>query len=496
MKLIEKIKKYFKKEDNKKRAKQQSVPMPESKYNNMIILAPYKAAYEGDDSRFYIYTFGENGEPITDEILTIIFPDEKYELQTDWKGMLRIPINLPVGKYVFDIVFPNGDYSQSIEGNLIVKAASSKPTSPKKPKKPKSTHSKKPSKISTNFYAPNMKMYSKKQTQYYIMLRDGNYDAMQGEEIRFIVDDEVYISKTDEKGFARLDKEFPPGKNIIKYEYLGNEKYEKSEGESTINVLVRNEDKELMIDVEHLSMEFKVTKDKIDTLKEFIIRTAKRNKEEHEKIKVLDDISFKVYKGDRVGILGFNGAGKSTLLKIMSGIYEPTSGTITTYGNIAPLLELGAGFDKNYTGKNNIFLNGAFLSMKEDFIKEKYDEIVEFSELGEFIDYPIKNYSSGMKSKLGFAIATTINPDILIIDEILSVGDIKFRKKSSEKLNSMMKDGATVLLVSHSISQIRKICDRCIWLQDGQIIMDGETNEVCNAYVSSANGTNIKKRRK
>jgi lipopolysaccharide transport system ATP-binding protein len=180
----------------------------------------------------------------------------------------------------------------------------------------------------------------------------------------------------------------------------------------------------------------------------------------------------------------------------MSGIYEPTSGSITTYGKIAPLLELGAGFDKNYTGKNNIFLNGAFLSMDENFLKEKYDEIVEFSELGEFINYPIKNYSSGMKSKLGFAIATTINPDILIIDEILSVGDIKFKKKSSEKINSLMKDGVTVLLVSHSIPQIRKICDRCIWLQDGQVIMDDDANKVCNAYMASVKGKGSKKKKK
>ena len=182
-------------------------------------------------------------------------------------------------------------------------------------------------------------------------------------------------------------------------------------------------DNEIAINVEHLTMEFKITKDKIDTLKEYVIRTLKKNKKEKQKIKVLEDISFKVYRGDRVGILGFNGAGKSTLLKILAGIYEPTHGKITINGKVAPLLELGAGFDKNYTGKNNIYLNGAFLSMEEDFIKEKYDEIVEFSELGEYINYPVKNYSSGMRAKLGFSIATLVNPDILIIDEILSVGD-------------------------------------------------------------------------
>ena len=245
-------------------------------------------------------------------------------------------------------------------------------------------------------------------------------------------------------------------------------------------------DNEIAINVEHLTMEFKITKDKIDTLKEYVIRTFKKNKKQKKKIKVLEDISFKVYKGDRVGILGFNGAGKSTLLKILAGIYEPTYGKITINGKVAPLLELGAGFDKNYTGKNNIFLNGAFLSMEEDFIKEKYDEIVEFSELGEYINYPVKNYSSGMRAKLGFSVATLVNPDILIIDEILSVGDIKFRKKSSAKIRSMMSEGVTVLLVSHSIGQIRDICDKCIWIENGHLVMEGEVNEVCDAYVKSA----------
>ena len=495
MNLIDKIKKIFKK-DTEIRHQYDTVPMPKSKYENIVLIAPFQIAYEDDDTIFYVYSYKGNNDPLSYEDITIKFPNKEYTVKTNKVGMLKIPVKLPYGKYVFDIFFPNGEYSQSIEANLVVRKASQKPIKTKTTQKPKkSAHKKKPSKISTNFYAPNMKMYSKKQSQYYIMLRDGNYDPIEGEPVKFIIDDEEYTSKTDSKGFARLDKKFEYGKYLIKTVYSGSDKYKGSEIESYLNVLQRREDKELMIDVDHLSMEFKVTKDKIDTLKEFIIRTAKRNKEEHEKMRVLDDISFKVYKGDRLGLLGFNGAGKSTLLKIMSGIYEPTSGSIKTYGKIAPLLELGAGFDKNYTGKNNIFLNGAFLSMDEHFIKEKYDEIVEFSELGEFINYPIKNYSSGMKSKLGFAIATTIKPDILIIDEILAVGDIKFRKKSSQKLNSLMKDGVTVLLVSHSISQIRKICDRCIWIKDGHIIMDGDANEVCNAYVSSAQGMDLKKRK-
>jgi lipopolysaccharide transport system ATP-binding protein len=258
-------------------------------------------------------------------------------------------------------------------------------------------------------------------------------------------------------------------------------------GKNNENTTPKLEDN-VVVNVEHLTMEFKITKDKIDTLKEYVIRTIKRNKKEKEKVRVLDDITFKVYKGDKLGILGFNGAGKSTLLKILAGIYEPTSGTIEIKGKVAPLLELGAGFDKNYTGRNNIYLNGAFLSMEKDFLDEKYDEIVEFSELGEYINYPVKNYSSGMRAKLGFSIATLVEPDILIVDEILSVGDIKFRKKSSQKINEMMAEGVTVLLVSHSINQIREICDKCIWIDNGKMVMYGEANEVCDAYVANAEG--------
>ncbi len=262
------------------------------------------------------------------------------------------------------------------------------------------------------------------------------------------------------------------------------------------NYMVDEDGREIAISVENLTMEFKVTKDKIDTLKEYVIRTLKRNKVPPKKTRILDGLSFKVYKGERLGVLGFNGAGKSTLLKIISGIYEPTDGEIKINGKIAPLLALSAGFDKNYTGKNNIYLNGAFLSMTEDFIDEHYDEIVEFSELGESINYPVKNYSSGMKSKLGFSIATTIKPDILIIDEILSVGDIKFKKKSNEKIKSMMKEGVTVLLVSHSLKQIKEICDRCIWIENGKVLMEGETKEVVKAYKKYAKGDKPKNKKK
>ena len=255
-------------------------------------------------------------------------------------------------------------------------------------------------------------------------------------------------------------------------------------------------DSDIAIDVQHLTMEFKVSNDKIDTLKEYVIRTIKRNKGETKKIKVLDDISFTIKRGEKLGILGFNGAGKSTLLRIIAGIYEPSEGTITINGKIAPLLELSAGFDKNYSGKDNIYLNGALLSMEKDYLDAKYDEIVEYSELGDYINFPVKNYSKGMKAKLGFSIATLIDPDILIIDEILSVGDIKFREKSGEKINEMMAEGVTVLLVSHSLNQVRRICDRCIWIDNGKLIMEGEVNEVCDAYVEDANYARIKKEKK
>ena len=168
-------------------------------------------------------------------------------------------------------------------------------------------------------------------------------------------------------------------------------------------------------------------------------------------------------------------------MKLLSRVYDPTEGNIEIKGKIAPLLELGAGFDNNYSGKANIFLNGAFLGFSEAFLKEKYDEIVEFSELGESINYPVKNYSSGMRTKLGFSIATLVNPDILILDEILSVGDIKFQKKSADKLRSLIDSGITVLLVSHSVSQIRDICNKAIWLDEGKIKMMGEVNVVCDA---------------
>ena len=201
--------------------------------------------------------------------------------------------------------------------------------------------------------------------------------------------------------------------------------------------------------VDNVSMKFNLSKEKVDSLKDYIIKSIKKEIKYNE-FWALQNVSFTVEKGDRVGILGLNGAGKSTLLKVIAGVFKPTEGTVTKHGKMVPLLELGAGFDPQYTGKENIYLYGAMLGYTKEFIDEKYDEIVKFSELKDFIDVPIKNYSSGMKSRLGFSIATVVSPKILILDEVLSVGDAKFRKKSEKKVLSMFDSGVTVLFVSHS----------------------------------------------
>jgi ABC-2 type transport system ATP-binding protein len=196
----------------------------------------------------------------------------------------------------------------------------------------------------------------------------------------------------------------------------------------------------------------------------------------------LSDVSFSLKKGDRLGILGMNGAGKSTLLKVIAGVYKPTSGKVTRNGKIVPLLELGAGFDKEYTGRENIYLYGAMLGYSKKFIEEKFDEIVEFSELEKFIDVPVKNYSSGMRSRLGFSIATVVEPDILILDEVLSVGDAKFRKKSEQKVLSMMEKGVTVLFVSHSLKQVRRLCTKAMILDGGRMLAFGDIEPIAQQY--------------
>ena len=228
-------------------------------------------------------------------------------------------------------------------------------------------------------------------------------------------------------------------------------------------------------------MKFNLSEVKVDNLKEYVIKVVKKEMR-YQEFWALKDINFELKKGDRLGILGFNGAGKSTLLKVIAGVLKPTEGSVSTKGKIVPLLELGAGFDKDYTGAENIYLYGAMLGYSKEFLREKYDEIVEFSELGDFINVPIKNYSSGMKARLGFSIATIVEPDILILDEVLSVGDAKFKKKSEKRIKDMFEKGVTVLFVSHSLAQVQSLCNRAILLEKGQLIADGSIDEVSELY--------------
>lgn len=238
---------------------------------------------------------------------------------------------------------------------------------------------------------------------------------------------------------------------------------------------------EKAIVLNHVGMKFNLSKEKVDSLKDYLIKSLRKEMQYNE-FWALKDVSFSINKGDRVGILGLNGAGKSTLLKVIAGVFKPTEGTVEKHGKVAPLLELGAGFDKQYTGKENIYLYGAVLGYSKKFIDEKYDEIVEFSELGEFIDVPVKNYSSGMRSRLGFSIATVVSPKILILDEVLSVGDAKFRKKSEKKVMSMFDSGVTVLFVSHSLEQVKRLCDKAMILDHGKMIAFGPIDEVAPKY--------------
>ncbi|MCM1114307.1 MAG: ABC transporter ATP-binding protein [Clostridium sp.] len=238
---------------------------------------------------------------------------------------------------------------------------------------------------------------------------------------------------------------------------------------------------EVVVSVKNVDMAFNLNKEKVDNLKEYFIKFVTR-KLEYRKFFGLKDVSFDVKKGEHLAILGLNGAGKSTLLKTIVGVYKPTSGSVETKGVIAPLLELGAGFDPNYSGRENIYLYGAIMGYDRTYIESKIDEIIEFSELGDFIEVPIKNYSSGMKARLGFSIATAVEPDILILDEVLSVGDAGFRRKSLAKVKSMFASGVTVLFVSHSIEQVKSICDRAILLEHGQIIAQGTVAEVIPVY--------------
>ena len=243
--------------------------------------------------------------------------------------------------------------------------------------------------------------------------------------------------------------------------------------------------KEIMIDVDHVSMRFNLGIEKGFSLKQGFVDLFNKEKRQNKKKNefwALKDVNFKINKGEVVGFIGSNGAGKSTLLKVVAGVMKPTKGSVAAYGNICPMIELGAGFDMDLTARENIYLNGAVMGYSKELIDSKFDEIVEFSELKDFLDVPVRNFSSGMTARLAFSIATIVDPEILIVDEILSVGDIAFQAKSEAKMLSMINGGTTVLFVSHSIEQIKKICNYVIWIEHGEIKKVGG-KEVCDEYV-------------
>ena len=233
--------------------------------------------------------------------------------------------------------------------------------------------------------------------------------------------------------------------------------------------------------VDDVSMKFNLSKEKVDSLKDYIIKSL-RKEIKYNEFWALKNVSFTVEKGDRVGILGLNGAGKSTLLKVIAGVFKPTSGTVTKHGKMVPLLELGAGFDMDLTATENVYLNGAILGYPREMLDENMEKIIEFSELRDFMDVPIKNFSSGMFARLGFAVATIYTPDILIVDEILSVGDWQFQAKCHRRIQEMLEQGTTLLFVSHSMDQVRQVCNRAILLEHGHMIMDDKVDKVCDYF--------------
>ena len=242
-------------------------------------------------------------------------------------------------------------------------------------------------------------------------------------------------------------------------------------------------DKRVMVDVNHVTIRFNLASEKVDNLKEYLVKLVKRELMFQEFLAV-KDVSFQVRTGEAWGLIGTNGSGKSTLLKAISGIMKPYKGTITVNGSVAPLIELGAGFDPECTARENIYLNGCVLGHSEEFMKEHFDEIVEFAELEKFLDSPLKNFSSGMRARLGFSIATMVKPDILIVDEILSVGDYKFRQKCEKRMTEMLSGGTTLLYVSHSIDEVKRLCDHALWIDKGVERMQGAAAEVCDAYIT------------
>ena len=239
-----------------------------------------------------------------------------------------------------------------------------------------------------------------------------------------------------------------------------------------------------IISVDNVSVVFNLATEKTDTFKEYVIKLLKRELMFQE-FYALRDISFQVEQGDSLALVGINGSGKSTLLKVIAGVLYPTKGKVTVKGTISPLIELGAGFDMDLTARENIFLNGAILGYDRAYMEEHFERIVDFAELWDFIDVPVKNFSSGMIARLGFSIATEVKADILIVDEVLSVGDFKFQEKCRERINELLEDGTTLLFVSHSVDLAKKMCKKAVWIDKGRIVCMGASETVCNAYLAS-----------
>ncbi len=253
--------------------------------------------------------------------------------------------------------------------------------------------------------------------------------------------------------------------------------------------------KKLVIDVRDVTIRFNLANQKVDNLKEYVIKLLKRELMFQEFL-AIKNVSFQVHQGEAWGLIGVNGSGKSTMLKAISGILKPYKGSILVRGNIAPLIELGAGFDQEMTARENIFLNGCVLGHSESFMKEHFDEIVDFAEIRDFLDSPLKNFSSGMRARLGFSIATMVKPDILIVDEILSVGDMNFRKKCEKRLKELLANGTTLFFVSHSMEQVKRLCTHAIWIDKGEARMQGDATTVCNAYVAEMKRIEAEKEQK
>ena len=241
---------------------------------------------------------------------------------------------------------------------------------------------------------------------------------------------------------------------------------------------------ETMIEVKNVSMVFNLATERVDTLKEYVLKLAKHQLMV-QKFYALRDINLEIERGEAVALIGVNGSGKSTLLKVIAGVLHPTTGSVQVHGSIAPMIELGAGFDPELTARENIFLNGAVLGHGHKFMEAHFQSIVDFAELWDFVDVPVKNFSSGMVARLGFAIATEVSADVLVVDEFLAVGDFRFQQKCKERISQMMENGTTLLFVSHNEEQVKELCKRAVWLRHGKLMADGNVSEVCELYQSS-----------